>query len=139
MTSMADRLAALLERAERRVPGPEGTAALWHRRGELLARYNNAVSYELVLTAEGEEAWRQLLGVELRKLGTYLTAKRQGNGGPWVTVALWHKDELHLFDAISFLTSIAEIEGCRLDAITARLRTVGAESTPLLPGPRRPN
>lgn len=137
-----DRFERLLTRAMVKVEGPSATETLWNLRNDRLDKYGRSLAYELVLDVEPEDAWVRFSELELAKLGAYLSTKKFGLlGGPQVLIAVWHADQMYVFEAPAFFQAVAELSEVSTEDLERRIRarqrspSAGSFVTQLLPPP----
>lgn len=100
--------AALLEGAERRVPGPEFNAVCFELRAEAERAHGLAVLYEVQLDAE--QAAEAFAREGLRRLREHLEAKRMNpEGQAGLLVWVWAEGAAHLFSGRRFAEALHDI------------------------------
>lgn len=107
---MADRIAALLERADRVVHGLELNQAAWDEGEVARAEHGNAISYEVVVAAG--RSFDDFAREEPGKLREHLRSKGvDASGPPFLRVWVWSGEHAHLFRGAHFFEAVREIRG----------------------------
>jgi hypothetical protein len=108
--TMTDRMAELLARADRVVPGPELNRAAWDESEAARALHGDAYSYEIVVP--GDTSFVDFAAEQRAKLEAHLATKGlETSGPPALRVWVWSADHAHLFRGDRFLAALRDVRG----------------------------